>query len=77
MLVPSDEMMLEQIEAFLAQTGVSATRFGLDAVSDGALVGQLRRQERSLTLRTAAKIVRHIASFAPRDPAHLDVADSC
>ena len=47
------QTLLTEIEAFLAETGMTATKFGLAAVNDGHLVAKLRKGN-SVTLRTAA-----------------------
>lgn len=57
MRFPDDEQMLSRIERFLISRCMSATRFGLEALNDGALVFQLRRRQRSLTLRSAGKVI--------------------
>jgi phosphopantothenoylcysteine decarboxylase/phosphopantothenate--cysteine ligase len=47
--------LLAEIEAFLARSGVTATKFGLAAVNDGHLVKNLRAGS-SVTLKTADKV---------------------
>jgi phosphopantothenoylcysteine decarboxylase/phosphopantothenate--cysteine ligase len=47
--------LLAEIEAFLARTGASPTKFGLAAVNDGHLVANLRKGH-SITLKTADKV---------------------
>jgi phosphopantothenoylcysteine decarboxylase/phosphopantothenate--cysteine ligase len=47
--------LLAEIEAFLARTGASPTKFGLAAVNDGHLVTNLRKGH-SITLKTADKV---------------------
>ncbi len=47
--------LLTDIEAFLAETGVTPTKFGIVAVNDGHLVANLRRGN-SVTLKTADKV---------------------
>lgn len=49
------ELLLAEIEAYLARTGETATKFGLAAVRDGHLVSRLRKGE-SVTLKTADKV---------------------
>ena len=52
--------LLAEIEAFLAERGVSASKFGLAAVKDGHLVANLRKGN-SVTLRTADKVRAYMA----------------
>jgi phosphopantothenoylcysteine decarboxylase / phosphopantothenate---cysteine ligase len=47
--------LLAEIEAFLADSGLTATKFGLAAVNDGHLVANLRRGH-SVTLKTADRV---------------------
>jgi phosphopantothenoylcysteine decarboxylase / phosphopantothenate---cysteine ligase len=47
--------LLAEIEAFLARTEASPTKFGLAAVNDGHLVSNLRKGH-SITLKTADKV---------------------
>src|SRR5256885_8685292 len=47
--------LLTEIEGFLAESGVSATKFGLAAVNDGHLIKNLRGGT-SVTLKTADKV---------------------
>lgn len=54
-MVTTEPEMLAAVEAFLAETGMSATAFGR-ALKDSALVFQLRTGTRSLTLRKASEI---------------------
>ena len=48
-------LLLAEIESFLAETGFSATKFGIGAVNDGHLVNNLRSGA-SVTLKTADKV---------------------
>jgi phosphopantothenoylcysteine decarboxylase/phosphopantothenate--cysteine ligase len=52
--------LLEEIEVFLVERGVTATKFGVAAVNDGHLVANLRKGS-SVTLRTADKVRAYIA----------------
>jgi phosphopantothenoylcysteine decarboxylase/phosphopantothenate--cysteine ligase len=52
--------LLTEIEAFLAETGITPTKFGIAAVNDGHLVANLRRGS-SVTLKTADKVRAHMA----------------
>jgi phosphopantothenoylcysteine decarboxylase / phosphopantothenate---cysteine ligase len=53
--------LLAEIEAFLIETGRTATKFGLAAVNDGHLVANLRAGH-SVTLKTADRARAHMAS---------------
>ena len=53
--------LLAEIEAFLAQSGLTPTKFGLAAVNDGHLVANLRKGN-SVTLKTADRV----RAFMPR-----------
>ncbi len=55
----SEQTLLEEIEAFLARSKLTATKFGLAAVNDGHLVANLRRGH-SITLRTADRVRAYI-----------------
>jgi phosphopantothenoylcysteine decarboxylase/phosphopantothenate--cysteine ligase len=55
----SEQTLLEEIEAFLARSKLTATKFGLAAVNDGHLVANLRRGH-SVTLRTADRVRAYI-----------------
>ena len=57
----ADEGLLAEIEAFLAQSGLTPTKFGVAAVNDGHLVANLRRGS-SVTLKTADKVRAYMAS---------------
>ncbi len=60
----TDEAVLERVEQFLATSGMSPTRFGLEAMSEGGLVNSLRRG-RSLTLRSANRVLTFIETRQP------------
>ena len=53
--------LLTEIEGFLAEFGVSPTKFGLAAVNDGHLVKNLRSGA-SVTLKTADKVRAYMAN---------------
>ena len=59
--------LLTEIEAFLAEFGVSATKFGLAAVNDGHLIKNLRSGA-SVTLKTADKVRAYMAQRAQPRP---------
>ena len=53
--------LLAEIEAFLAGSGLTATKLGIAAVNDGHLVANLRKGS-SVTLKTADKVRAYMAS---------------
>jgi phosphopantothenoylcysteine decarboxylase/phosphopantothenate--cysteine ligase len=55
--------LLAEIEVFLACSAVAATAFGIAAVNDGHLVGNLRKGT-SVTLKTADKVRAYMAKEA-------------
>lgn len=63
MTFPTDAVLLAQIERFLAKTKMKPSRLGLEAIADGALVFQLREGRRSLTLKSAEKIVNYMTAY--------------
>jgi hypothetical protein len=63
MTFPTDAVLLEQIEQFLTKTKMKPSRLGLEAIADGALVFQLREGRRSLTLKSAEKIVNYMTAY--------------
>jgi hypothetical protein len=59
---------IDRIESFLSQTGMSATRFGVESVGDPSFVFDLRKG-RDCSLATAQKIMGFINSkSAPHAP---------
>lgn len=66
--IPTDAALLEQIEAFIAAHDMRPSRFGLDAMGDGALITQLKAG-RSLSLRNAERVLRFIAEYRPAQDA--------
>lgn len=65
--------LLEQIEVFLANTGMSATAFGQKALNDPPFVQQLR-DGRDPKMSTAARCQEFIASWSQPDTAEADAA---
>jgi len=57
--------LLEEIEAFLAATGIAASKFGLAAINDGHLVANLRKGN-SVTLKTADKVRTYMGELRAR-----------
>lgn len=49
------QLLLDEIEAFLARTGMNATEFGLKAKGDGFIVGRLR-QGKDVRTSTASEL---------------------
>lgn len=60
----TDQELLEAVEEFLSRTGMPHTRFGREALRDGALVQHLRAG-RSLTLGSAYKVVSFMRNWTP------------
>jgi hypothetical protein len=56
----TDEQLLRQIDAFLDETGMKPTRFGLAAMEDGNLLAGLRAG-RSPSLKNAERILSFMA----------------
>jgi phosphopantothenoylcysteine decarboxylase / phosphopantothenate---cysteine ligase len=67
--------LLTEIEAFLADSGLTPTKFGLAAVNDGHLVANLRRGN-SVTLKTADRVRAFMRSSAPGPRAGVPAARS-
>lgn len=67
----SDADILDRIEKFCTEQDFPTTTFGRKAIGDGNLVSELRAGRRSLTLKTANKIVSFIDSYnaAPAEEA--------
>lgn len=71
-MIVTDQMLIDRVDEFLRLTGMSPTRLGVDALSDGGLVRGLRAG-RSLTLKSAERLVRfmdqHEADLAGKEAA--------
>ncbi|HET7255586.1 MAG TPA: hypothetical protein VFJ46_17655 [Xanthobacteraceae bacterium] len=67
MQIVTDAQLLEQIEAFLVKADMAPSKFGRDAIGDAALVFQLRDGKRSLSLRTAEKVVQFMSDWRPEE----------
>jgi hypothetical protein len=65
-MIITDAELIAQIDNFIERTGIAPSRFGLDAMGDGALLSGLRAG-RSLSLRNAEKVLRFMAEYV--DPA--------
>lgn len=61
-LHPSIQSLVDDIDAFLAATGMSPTAFGLLAMNDGSFLRRLRAGERAPSLLTAERVKEFIAS---------------
>ena len=57
----SSEALLKAIDAFLTDSGMSASTFGLRAINDGTLVARLKNGA-GTTIRTADRIQAFIAT---------------
>lgn len=60
----TDTDLLAHIDAFLAVQEMAPSRFGLEAMGDGALVPQLRAG-RSLTLKNATRVMAFMTTYQP------------
>ncbi|WP_298691763.1 hypothetical protein [uncultured Sphingomonas sp.] len=60
-MILTDATLLAEIEAFIEEHEIKPSRFGLDAMGDGALVFQLRTGRRSLRLKSAERVLAHIS----------------
>lgn len=60
LVMMTHEQFLADVEAFLARTGTSASRFGREAIGDPNFVLDLR-SGRVPSLRTAERVMSHIA----------------
>lgn len=67
-----DAALLRQVEAFLSEHGIPPSRLGLSALRDGALVTQMRAG-RSLTLRSANRLISWMGSFAAEAEARIEI----
>lgn len=59
----SDADILTRIEQFCREKEMSTTTFGRRAIGDGNLVSDLRVGKRSLTLKTANRIISFMAEY--------------
>jgi predicted transcriptional regulator len=57
----STDELLTEIEAALTKTGLSATKFGKDAVGDPSFVFDLREGKRDLRMSTVQRVREFIA----------------
>lgn len=61
-MLMTDEELLRQIAAFLEDTKMSRTRFGVDAMQDGNLIAGLEAG-RSPSLKNAERILRFMSEY--------------
>jgi hypothetical protein len=52
--------LLEDIEAYLKERKVTATAFGKAAINNPAIVGRLRKDPLSISLRTALRLRQYM-----------------
>lgn len=64
MKITTDSELLAQIEEFLTSHSLSPSRFGRAAMGDAGLVTHLRKG-RSLTLKSAEKVVHFMRTYRP------------
>jgi hypothetical protein len=60
----SDAELLLQIERFCDAHGIRPTTFGRQAIGDGNLIPSLREGKRSLTLKTANRVVEFMTGYS-------------
>lgn len=70
-MIITDSQLVAMIDNFLALTGWSKTRFGVQCCNDKHLVRQLRAG-RSVSLRKAA----HIVDFMRRHDPEIDITET-
>lgn len=63
----SDAEVLAKIETFLDRHKMKPTAFGRSAVGDGNLIANLKAG-RSLTLKTAQRVLGYMATYRPDQP---------
>ena len=61
---PTDAELLSSIEQFCSQHEIAPTAFGRAAIGDGSLIANLK-QNRSVTLKTAHRVLAFMAGFCP------------
>lgn len=66
-VLASDADILKRIERFCVERDVKPTAFGRQAIGDANLITNLRAN-RSLTLKTAARIMTFIAEYPDATP---------
>ena len=65
----SDADVLKRIEQFCRDQNIPITTFGRKAIGDGNLIPNLRAGKRSLTLKTANRVLAFMASYEPESAA--------
>lgn len=58
-------LLLKQIDEYLAVRGISPYRFGLLAARNGRLVERLRSGKTTITLKTLEQVERYLAENSP------------
>jgi hypothetical protein len=58
----TDNELIARIESFIAAHDMKPSRFGLDAMGDGALIPGLKNG-RSLSLKNAQRVLRFMAEY--------------
>ena len=66
MEVLTDQQLIDQIDAFLARSGMKPTRFGREVANEPSFLGRLRGG-RSVTLKTANRVAEFIRDHAAKD----------
>ncbi len=59
---PVVQSLIDEIEAFRARTGMSATAFGTQSLNDGGFIADLVSGERHPSLKTMDRVRNFIAS---------------
>jgi hypothetical protein len=62
MEIPTDTHLLARIEKFIERHDIPPSRFGREAMGDGALIPQLK-EGRSLSLRNADRVLRYMDGY--------------
>jgi len=65
--IPTDADVLTSISRFCDSHSIKPSAFGRLAIGDGNLVGDLRAGKRSVTLKTAARLVDFMANYRPSE----------
>lgn len=63
MEIMTEAQLLALIEAFLKKHTMSPSKFGREAMGDPALVFQLRKGRRSLSMKNAEKVVAYMTTY--------------
>ncbi len=63
MVIPSVRSLLQEIDAFRAETGMSATAFGEKSLNDGGFLRGLAKRGRSPGLETVERVRNFMSSY--------------